>query len=437
MAGANVPRHQFSADLMSLCMNMVFGGAISLRATAKVLRILVPFLPDVDRVPCANTIRLWALRLGLFELQRRKKADDDWAWIMDHTVQLGPWKCLVIVGVRLSHWRQKQAPLEHTDLTLLNLTPMEHSTGEAVAEQLEATRAELGVMPAMVVSDEGAELKSGMELFRQRACDGEGAPHVFDIKHKMATLLKKELHHDKRWNSFVMQTYRTKMQVTLTDLAFLVPPGLKNKARYMNLGALVQWGERVLAFLDHPRDFPGQAVDRSKLRKKLGWLKRYRRVLAQWAELLEIAACVESYVRQEGYHPQAAAEMETRLAPLARSAAGLRVASRLQTFLAEQGAKSTSGTRLLGSSEALESLLGKYKHIQGTHAAGGMTAALLNIGSVVHTKVADALRAAMVAQPVRTVAQWVRRNLGITIPAQQALAFAKNKTGTKIAPAVT
>ena len=208
---------------------------------------------------------------------------------MDHTVQLGPHKCLVIAGVRLSAWRRKKAPLEHEDLSLLNLTPMKQSTAAAVAEQLEATRREMGVVPAAILSDEGAELKSGMALFREQSVEARHVPHVFDIKHKVAILLKRELHHDTPWQSFVTHTNRTKLQTTLTELAFLVPPSLRTKARYMNLDTLVDWGTRALAYLDDPRDLPGQTIDRKRLQQKLGWLAEYRSNLVAWAELLSVA----------------------------------------------------------------------------------------------------------------------------------------------------
>ena len=79
----------------------------------------------------------------------------------------------------------------------------------------------------------------------------------------------------------------------------------------------------------------------------------------------------------------------------------------------------------------LESLLGKYKRIQGTHSKGGMTGSLLSIGAAVLKKSATVIQAAMAAVPVAAVGQWVRDNLGLTIPAQQALAFQQNKNGPK------
>jgi hypothetical protein len=39
--------------------------------------------------------------------------------------------------------------------------------------------------------------------------------------------------------------------------------------------------------------------------------------------------------------------------------------------------------------------------------------------------------AAMAGVPVRAVGEWVREMLGLTIPAQQALAFPRNKNALK------
>jgi hypothetical protein len=432
-----VAGHQFGADLILLFVNLVLKAATSQRAAAGVLQLMAPYLPSVPRVPCANAGRLWLMRLGLFELLRKKEVAQDWVWIMDHTVQLGPHKCLVIVGVRLSAWRKKKAPLEHEDLSLLNLIPMEQSTAVAVAEQLEATRKAMGVVPAAVLSDEGAELKSGMALFRARSTETRRVPHVFDIKHKVAIFLKRELHDDATWQSFVTHTNRTKLQTTLTELAFLVPPSLRTKARYMNLDTLVKWGCRALAYLDSPHDIPGQTVDGERLQQKLGWLAEYRWALAAWAELLAVAERAVSYIRRKGYHRRAARELKRRLLPLARTPGGLRLQAGILQFVEEQGRCVKKGQHVLGCSEVLESLLGKYKRIQGTHSKGGMTGSLLNVGAAVARKTSDTVQKALTAVPVVAVGKWIRENLGLTIPAQQALAFQGNKNCPKTRASLT
>ena len=411
-----------------LLVDLVLKAATSQRGAAAVLAIVGRYIPGLKRLPCANSGRLWLMRLGLYELTREKTKADDWVWIMDHTVQLGPWKCLVIVGVRLSAWNPQRGPLKHEDLTLFNLTPMEHSTGKAVAEQLQATMEQTGIVPVEVLSDEGAELKSGMELVKQESAQAAKVLHRQDIKHKVAALLKHELHDDERWQSFVTKSNRTKLQVTLTPLAFLVPPSLKNKARYMNVDTLVNWGNRALAFLDDPRDFPDEPIDREKLEQKLGWLREYRESLSDWAELLKVGKTAEAYVRQEGYHRGAREELGKRLTPLARSPASVRLQTGLLTFVARQSQEVPAGQHLLGSSEVLESLLGKYKRIQGAHSKGGMTGALLNIGATLLEKTPAMIQKALATVRVNDVTQWLRDKLGLTIPARQALALRRNKT---------
>ena len=117
------------------------------------------------------------------------------------------------------------------------------------------------------------------------------------------------------------------------------------------------------------------------------------------------------------------------LLPLAWTPASLRMRAALVTFVAEQDKDLTEGQHVLGSSEVLESLLGKYKRIQGTHSKGGMTGSPLSIGAAVLEKSATAIQTAMATVPVAAIGQWVRDNLGLTIPAQQAFAFQRNKTG--------
>ncbi len=115
--------------------------------------------------------------------------------------------------------------------------------------------------------------------------------------------------------------------------------------------------------------------------------------------------------------------------PLARTPASLRLKAGLVAFVTEQSKDLAPGQHLLGSSEVLESLLGKYKRIQGTHSKGGMTGSLLSIGAAVLKKSTSVIQAAMATVPVGAVGQWVRDKLGLTIPAQQALAFQQDKNG--------
>ena len=363
------------------------------------------------------------VRVGLYALTCDKPRADDWLWMMDHTVQLGPWKCLVIVGIRLSVWRSLERPLRHGDLSLLNLTPMLTANKAAVALQLEQTCGKVG-LPVAVLSDEGSELKGGMAIFQEQLpCDVRKPAHVHDIKHKAAILLRKELEATDTWSSFVKQMTRTKVNVTLTSLAFLNPPRLRNKARFMNLDCVVKWGARVLTFLKKPKDFPDDPIDLEKLEAKAGWIRAYGKPLREWRELLGVIEAAEDYVRRKGYHKGAHSELAKRLQPLAKKRSSKRLMKRLLEFVQQESQKWKKSKSVLGHTEVLESLLGKYKQIQGRHSQGGMTASLLNIGVAVTEKTPEIIEKALANVPVNDIYDWVRENLGQTVASKQRLAL--------------
>ena len=421
---ACLPRHHYSAGVIGLFLIMVLCCAASQRGAAAILELLRTWLPGVVDTPCANTGRLWLLRLGLYELTRPKEQAEDWVWVIDHTLQLGPWKCLVIVGVRLSAWLRDRRPLEHGDLTLLNLTPMHGSTGEQVHTALRQTVAQTGV-PVAVVGDGAADLRNGLELLQ---ATHPSVVQAYDVKHKMALLLKKELEADPQWTEFITQTNLTKRQLTQTELAFLVPPSLKGKARYLNVDTLVRWGRRVLGYLEQPQA-AGIEVDPARREGKLGWVRKFQPALEHWSQIMNVVQTTEEYIRYEGYHRQAAGELAHRLAAENLSPAAQRIQEAALAFVSEQSAAAQpDGQRLIGSSEVLESLIGKYKQLQSTHSQGGMTAMLLSFGAIVCPKTPEFIQTALTQVRSSDVTDWSREKLGITLQAQRKRAFGRNKS---------
>jgi len=64
--------------------------------------------------PQWSTVRLWLMRH--YKLTRPKEQAADWVWLIDHSVQIGPQKCLVILGVRLSRLPAAGECLRYDDL---------------------------------------------------------------------------------------------------------------------------------------------------------------------------------------------------------------------------------------------------------------------------------------------------------------------------------
>jgi len=419
--------HAYAAQAIRLSLRMFLEGAVSFRGCSAVVELMREYLPSFQAAPAPNTAQSWLLRVGLHELTRPKDQADDWILIVDHTLQLGAMKCLLIVGIRQSVWQQLTGPLRHQDLTLVALEPIEKSDGEKVHQQLEAAAGRVGQVRA-ILSDSGTDLVNGAGKFLDHH---EQTLALKDIAHQAAVVLKRELLADARWDTFVKHCGQTQPKVKQTELGHLAPPTQKVKGRYMNLGPLIGWGARMLRLIDTPAaNRPGD-MNLTRLAEKFDWIQDFRDALVDWNDLEAVKDCVLKYARVEGYHPQAAEELREQLAAVACTAPGQRMAQALVEFLTEQAALLQPGESLPASSEVLESLIGKGKRMQGQHSRGGFTKMLLGMAAsvvqITEARVCEAL------ETVRDVdlRAWCQQHLGVSLTAQRRQALPL-PTGTKI-----
>jgi len=419
--------------MVALFLALVLDG-VSLRGSGRVLELLAGAFGWKWKVPHWTTGRLWLLRLGLHQLTQAKEAADDWAWLIDHSVQIGRHKCLVIVGLRLSRLPAAGRCLAHGDMKLIALEPMESSTAPKVEERLEAAVAVTGV-PRLIVSDHGADLHGGVRRFQQRH---PRTVEVYDTKHKAACLIKRRLEKDEHWKRYQTLVGRARVALQQTELAWLSPPGPRLKARFMNLGPLLDWGEQALAVLQNPPPSL-EETGRRRLRETLGELAELVGPMRRWRQEQQVIKVVVERVGSHGLYAGAAADLELELnrvlPPQTREAETRELAEELTGFVAGESAKAAAGERFPGSTEVLESLFGRYKELEKQQAKGGFTSLLPAFGALVcrtasRTVMAlvDPVRQALAVKSTRSLAEWCSGKLGPTLRSlrQQALAAATN-----------
>jgi len=74
--------------MQCLFLRLVLAGA-SLRGASRLLAIFAQAAGWSWLIPHWTTGRLWLLRLGHAVLTMPKTKADDWAWLIDHSVQVG------------------------------------------------------------------------------------------------------------------------------------------------------------------------------------------------------------------------------------------------------------------------------------------------------------------------------------------------------------
>jgi hypothetical protein len=406
---------------------MVLHSVVSFRACNLIVKLLRPFLPSFRGAPAPNTVESWLLRLGLHELQRPKEKSHDWFVFIDHMVQLGSQKCVLIVGIRQADWEQRSEPLTHHDLSLLALEPVAESDGERVAQQLRAVVQQVGT-PLAVVNDEGSDLTNGAARFHE---EHKETLVLNDIAHKVAVFLKRELLSDPRWDVFVRQCGQTQPKVKQTELGHLAPPTLKMKARYMNLSPLIRWGAKMLQLVDTPAaDRPTQ-LELSRLEAKFGWIGDFRQALVDWNDLAAVKGCVLKYARRKGYHANASQELRRKLRRVVKTAAGKRLANQLVEFVREQSKGIPAGKSYPASTEVLESLIGKGKRLQGQHSREGFTKMILGMAASVVRITNQRVQAALESVSTAHLADWCKHKIGRSLTAQRRQALPA-LPGTKV-----
>lgn len=417
--------------MILLFVTLVLSSVTSLRGAARAIGIVTAQIPlPVPLPPCSwATGRLWLLRLGLYKLTRPKQPADDWVWILDHSVQIGQEKCLLILGIRLSALRGTSCRLTHADLEPIALRPVRKSTGDVVYQQLEDAVKHTGV-PREILSDHGPDLKAGIAQFCHQhptTCA------VYDSTHKAAILVKQFLTADDTWATFCQFATTMKQQVHQTELAPLAPPAQKSKARYMNVERLGSWAGRLLAVLDEDTTAIGtMPFSTHPARDKATWIESFRDDIEVWNAVFGIVDMVERSVRQHGLQQACVEEVERRLDAMNRSPHVAEFGEGLLDFVRTESAKARPEERLLGSSEVIESVFGKLKHIEGAQAKQGFTGLILSAAAMVGSTTAAVVRQAMETISVKAVHCWCREMLGISVQAQRQRIFAQmSQAGTK------
>lgn len=410
--------HGYSVGMQTLFLRLVLAG-ISLRGVERVLQILADVFGGLEDVPHWTTGRLWLLRLGHAMLTAPKNVEDDWAWLIDHSVQIGQEKCLAIMGLRLRDLPAPEQCLQHTDLQLIALMPSKSWTQEEVDQALEAATEQTGV-PRVIVTDHGVDIHGGVSFFQARHPE---TLEIYDTKHKAACLLKSRLEKNPRWQAFQAKLGQTRCAIQQTELGFLVPPGLRTKARFMNLESILEWAQKTLSIVQCPSAAVLQLVRPERLQEKLGWLPDFAADIAEWHEWQTIITQAVTFVGREGIYRGVAGKLRAVL-PRATTASAASLINELVAFEAQQALRLRVGERFPASTEVLESCFGRFKQLEKQQARGGFTTLLLGFGAMIAEATTTVIAEAMQRSRTKHVFAWCKEHLGTTMFGQRKLAFA-------------
>lgn len=409
--------HGYGARMVSLAVNLA--RTVGLRGTQRSLEIVFDWLGIQQKVPHFTTVRNWLQRVGVAALKEPIEQADDWVWMADHSNQIGPEKALVVLGVRASRMPPPGTALKHEDLRLLTVRPGTTWKRENMAV-VYAELAEQYGPPRAVLADGAVELRDGAECLKTLRSD---TIVLQDFKHKAANFFKASIGKDERFAEFTTLLGRTRSAIQQTELAHLVPPSPKQKARFMNLATILQWAATVLWLLEHPEAEARKLVTSERLEDKLGWLRLFADDLAVWRECQQVLKQGIKFINEQGLFRGAAEQFRAVVGPDLVYASSRQLADRLIDFVADAERHLKEGERLPMSTEILESSFGLYKQLERQHSKGGFTSLLAGFGALLKKTTKETIRQAFSTASVNDVKQWVSENLGETLTSKRLATY--------------
>lgn len=407
--GEQAPRRWYPSLLVLMCIRLVLQATISFRAAPKAIHIAFSGFAAISkkRIPSYKTIARWLTQIGLYKLNSSKEQANDWALIVDNSVQIGQHKLLVVLGTRLSKFKRKA--LAYEDVEVLVMEVHKKSDSERVCKALEKAQYRVGKV-VMVCADDGSDLRGGIACF----CEKYNVGRVFDIVHKIGTFLKRFLEKDPKWQAFTSMAAIAKKRMQQTEAAHLVPPNQRTKSRFLNIEILVSWGSDIISALANPLH-----PDKKLLEKYCSWVLQHKELLERLKQIDLISCSVRNYIREQGFCATTGDQIETILEEAIEhsdyNGDACEYAGMLIDFCREQSKLVPLGQVWIGSSEVIESLFGKLKALEQDQSKGGFTTLILGMAACVGKIDITTVQAALKQIKIDDVRAWGKQELGTTL----------------------
>jgi len=417
-----VARHEYSLEHMDFALD-VLSTPSAMRATGGILQKIKSFFGMDVKMPSWYSIRLWLLKLGLFKLQQPKVIADDWVWIVDHSIQTGAEKCLVVLGIRAKDLPKDRA-LALSDVEPLAVMPVTASDKTVVFAQLEKVAHVTGV-PYAIVSDSGPDLKAGIDIYC--ASNPYRTRHIYDVTHWIALQMKSLFEKDENWTSFAELASIAQKFMRQTEVAALAPPNQRRKARYLNIDTIIRWAQKIILLMEST-DKMQPMFNPDLVHRKLKWITYFKDDIKVWAEILDVAEAVKGTISTKGLYRGLSNDLSMMLAKIpVESSRATEFKDASLSYAGSLEYKVHVGGRLLGCSDVIESLFGRFKHLEQQQSGGGFTQLLLALPVLVGKKSTQLVKQAIEAVKVVDLISWAKENIGMSVQAKRKFIFSAEK----------
>ena len=380
---------------------------------------------NLKRTPSINSGKSWMLKLGYYNLTKTQTIADDWIYIIDHSIQMGNEKLLLIVGIRAKDLPKDRA-LKYEDTEIIELKPVTKSTGEIVYQQLKEASKKTGE-PRAIVSDMGSDIKLGVKKFQE---DFNSTAHIYDIKHKIAILIKNILESNNEWSEYKQFANFVVKKLQNTAIAGYRPPKQKEKARYMNIEGLVRWGDKIVLKYEELQAKSIKNNDDIKLASIIEDILKFKNAIKSWSEMVIVFKLIERFMNihnlQTNSYEKFNELYKDKLKNIQTDKAK-ELATQTLDFIKEQQNVCNPNERLLHSSQLIESIFGRLKFLEKDQSKNSFTSLILSVGAIVSKRTKPILKNALESVNLDMIAKWTKEKIGTTVQMQRNELYQLNR----------
>ena len=350
----------------------------------------------------------------------------DWVYILDHTIDFGAKKCLLVLGITLECFRNAKCEIKHNDMEILAINIVEKATATSVTKVLRDVSKSTGV-PVQVLSDDGVNIKKGVNDFIDEKKVLFSIRRTYDVTHKTALILKHHLKDDTQWKLFVDYACKTKRSLVHTPLAYLAPPKPKDKARWMNLEPYINWAEKILSLTLKNIEKENHERFKSELR----WIRKFRKSIDEWRTILNLLQALKKEIKSFGFSKDTKKNFEKTIIELDFKTGRLVSIKEEILVYIDQECKDIDGV-YPGCSDIIESVIGKYKTFSSRSPMKEVGKAVLTMP--VFTSSIDPLEVKEAMENVsdKDLKKWLNENIGQSLFSKRKEVFSLKKIKTPI-----
>lgn len=382
--------------------------SVSFQALSKVLFTINLILKLSYKTPTHTTEINWVHKLGYYLITIEKEKADDWVIILDHSIQIGTEKIFLVYGIREKDIDFTR-PLMLKDLTPLIIEVKEKWDGLEVSKVLSKLNTKIGNIK-YAVGDYGSNIKKGLEL-----C---GIDHIHDLTHKIALILEKIYKNNDQYQKLTKMMSIMRKKHYQSKYSIVIPPKQKSKSRYQNIGIISDWGKNVINLLEKL-----SSDKTNEIYNKVAWVLEFKELIDELYTINQIVKNIEKLIKHNGFSKSTIKKCYTYFKNITLTVRHKIFKQKIKIYLESIKKYFQNATKLLGSSDIIESAFGKYKNYVSNNPMAGVTNLILTLAAFTSDLQTEEIENAMVSTPIRLIKDWTKENLGESLLSKRRKLF--------------